>query len=123
MILVAVDDLMLRSRVSSAAKQLGIPLRYVGSPGDAIALARTDRPSLFILDLNGARADPLRTIALMKAETDLASIRMLGFVSHVDTATIQAAREAGVDEVLARGAFVDNLAEILRAAEPTDSSR
>ena len=117
MILVAVDDLMLRSRVSSAAKQLGIPLGYVSSTDEAVARARAERPSLFILDLNGKRADPLRTISSMKADPDLASIRTLGFVSHVDTATIQAAREAGVDEVLARGAFVDNLADILRAAE------
>jgi hypothetical protein len=34
-------------------------------------------------------------------------------VSHVDSATISAAREAGVAEVLARSAFTMQLAEIL----------
>ena len=39
-----------------------------------------------------------------------------GFVSHVDTATIAAAREAGIDQVLARGQFVQILPELLKAA-------
>jgi hypothetical protein len=37
----------------------------------------------------------------------------LGFVSHVDTATIQAARLAGVGSVLARSAFVEQLPQLL----------
>jgi hypothetical protein len=38
---------------------------------------------------------------------------MLGFVSHVDSDVIAAARAAGIDEVLARSAFAARLAEIL----------
>jgi CheY-like chemotaxis protein len=57
--------------------------------------------------------DPIQTIARMKQDPELGSIRTLGFVSHVDTASIQAARAAGADEVLARSAFATELAEIL----------
>jgi hypothetical protein len=39
----------------------------------------------------------------------------VGFVSHVDSATIYAARQAGTDEVMARSAFAAQLAEILLA--------
>ena len=37
----------------------------------------------------------------------------LGFVSHVHTDLISAARQAGADDVLARSAFAGNLADIL----------
>jgi DNA-binding response OmpR family regulator len=113
MILIAIDDLMLRSRVTAASKQLGVAVQYAGSADDLLRQARSGRPSLIILDLNATRTDPIRTIASMKRDAELASIRLLGFVSHVDTATIQAARLAGIDEVLARGAFVDTLPQIL----------
>ena len=51
----------------------------------------------------------------MKSDPALASIRTLGFVSHVDSDTIAAAREAGTDQVMARSAFAAQLAEILLA--------
>ena len=52
----------------------------------------------------------------MKADPELKDVRTLGYVSHVDTATIAAARAAGIDEVLARSAFSARLAEILTSA-------
>ena len=77
--------------------------------------ARTSKPSLLILDLNSAALAPIETLAALKADAELAGIRTLGFVSHVDTARIQAAREAGADQVMARSAFAGQLAEILLA--------
>ena len=49
----------------------------------------------------------------MKADPALKEIRTLGYASHVQTDTINAARKAGVDQVLARSAFADRLGEIL----------
>jgi hypothetical protein len=49
----------------------------------------------------------------MKHDAALSSIRTLGFVSHIDAATIDAARAAGVDEVLARSAFTAGLVDLL----------
>jgi hypothetical protein len=49
----------------------------------------------------------------MKGDPSLASVRTLGYVSHVDSVTIAAARQAGVDDVLARSAFAGRLGEIL----------
>jgi hypothetical protein len=51
----------------------------------------------------------------LKTDPALAGIPTLGFVSHVDSPTIEAARRAGVDRVLARSAFVEQLPELLRA--------
>jgi hypothetical protein len=40
-------------------------------------------------------------------------VRVVGFGSHVDRARLEAAREAGCDEVLARSAFFARLAGIV----------
>jgi hypothetical protein len=71
-----------------------------------------------IFDLDSGKADPVDTINTMKRDPDLSSIRTLGFVSHVHTGLIDAARAAGVDDVMARSAFAARLAEILVAASP-----
>jgi hypothetical protein len=55
-------------------------------------------------------------IAAMKGEPGLSSIRTLGYVSHVDSETIDRARNAGIDQVLARSAFSEKLGEILTSA-------
>jgi CheY-like chemotaxis protein len=70
-----------------------------------------------ILDLNSKKLRPIDVIARMKADPELQTIRTLGFVSHVDSETIAAARAAGIDEVLARSAFADKLAEILAGSQ------
>jgi len=55
------------------------------------------------------------TIRALKADPELASIRALGFVSHVRADLIGAARDAGA-EVLPRSAFAANLGDILKGA-------
>jgi CheY-like chemotaxis protein len=106
---------MLSSRVSTAAKGVGAELKFTRSVDAVLAAARaTPAPSLVILDLNSARTKPLEIIAALKADPALAGIPTVGFVSHVDTATIEAARQAGVDRVLARSAFVEQLPQLLR---------
>lgn len=114
MILVAIDDLMFASKISSAARQLGVEVVFAKSADEVLAQARALRPRLVIFDLNSHRTDPLATLAGLKATSDLAEVRTMGFVSHVQTDMIEAARRAGIDEVLARSAFSARLAEILR---------
>jgi CheY-like chemotaxis protein len=113
MILVAVDDFLFRSKIRTTGKNAGVELTFPRTPDEVLEQARTLKPSLAIFDLNSAKMDPIQTIARMKQDPELSSIRTLGFVSHVDTASIQAARAAGADEVLARSAFATELAEIL----------
>ena len=115
MILVVVDDLMFSSRISSAARAAAVPFRFARSREAVLEAARAETPSLVILDLNSTRTKPLEIVAALKAEPALAAVPTLGFVSHVDTATINAARTAGIDRVLARSAFVEQLPELLGA--------
>lgn len=113
MVLALVDDLMFRSKIKSAATQAGVTVSFAGSSDAALTAMRAAPPALLILDLNNPRTDPLGTVAAMKNDAALASVPTVGYVSHVDTATIEAARTAGVDDVLARSAFTMKLAEII----------
>jgi DNA-binding NarL/FixJ family response regulator len=115
MILAAVDDLMFASKISAAARQLGVEVIFARSPDEVLRQARALRPPLAIFDLNSTRTEPLATISAIKADANLSGIRTIGFVSHVQTALIEEARQAGVDEVMARSAFSAKLGEILQS--------
>jgi len=50
----------------------------------------------------------------MKKDAALATIPTIGFASHVHGEVINAARAAGMDEVLARSSFTLRLGDIIR---------
>ena len=116
MILAILDDLMFTSKIRSAAAGVGVPIAIARSSEAALAEMRKSAPALVIFDLNSTRLRPLDAIAALKRDSDLTSIRTLGYVSHVDTATIDAARAASIDQVMARSAFANQLGEILTIA-------
>jgi CheY-like chemotaxis protein len=113
MILCAIDDLFFSIKISTAAKQLGVDVFFERSADHVVDRVREKRPSLVILDLNSAKLNQLATLTAMKTDPALRDIPTLGYVAHIDSATIDAARAAGVDQVLARSAFVEKLREIL----------
>src|SRR4051812_21586892 len=113
MVLALVDDLMFRSKIKSTATQLGVSVAFAGSKDTALASMRASSPSLVIFDLDNARVDAMGTVAAMKADTALASIATAGYASHVHVDAINAARAAGVDNVLARSAFATQLPHLL----------
>ena len=115
-ILAAVDDFLFRSKIRATAKHVNADVQFAQTPEDILAKARELKPALVIIDLNSAKADPVSTIAALKADPELAGIRAIGFASHVHVGLIEAARNAGADQVLPRSAFAGNLAEILAAA-------
>ena len=116
MIVCVVEDLIFSIKISTAAKHRGVDLYFERSKEKVLQTIRDKQPTLVIFDLNSARLAPIDAIAALKADPALAAIRTLGYVSHVDTGTIAAARQAGIDQVLARSAFIDRLGEILRSA-------
>lgn len=123
MILVAVDDLMFSSKIRATAKGVGAEISFARTPPEIISQARELKPSLIIFDINSAKADAVNTVAALKADPELQAIPTTGFVSHVDTRMIMAAREAGMDQVMARSAFAANLAEILTEAGGPEAKR
>jgi hypothetical protein len=65
-----------------------------------------------ILDLESQGADPAALAPRLRALPS--PPRLLAFASHIRSQTLQAAREAGCDEVLTRGQFYAQLSEIMR---------
>lgn len=111
-IVAMMDDLFFQMKVAETAKQLGLELK-VAANGDALVGLLEPAPKLVIVDLN-ARQQPIETIQRIRAEKN--GVRVLGFLSHVQTDLAARAREAGCDEVMPRSAFTQNLAKILSAA-------
>ena len=119
MILAAVDDLLFSSKIRATAKQIGVDVSFARTPDEIVSQIRAGKPSLAIFDLNSGKTDPLRVIALVKADPELRDTRTLGFASHVHVDLIDAARKAGADEVLPRSAFAARLADILLSGQPS----
>ena len=114
-VLGAVDDCLFRSKIRAVAKHVGVEVRFAQTQGEILAQARALEPALVIFDLNSAKADPVATIAALKADADTAGARTIGFASHVNVDLINSARNAGADQVLPRSAFAMHLADILKS--------
>jgi CheY-like chemotaxis protein len=107
------DDLFFQMKLAETAKQLGVEVK-VATNGEALLGLLESAPKLVIVDLN-ARSQPLQTIEkLRQARKD---IRVVGFLSHVQTELAAQAQAAGCDEVLPRSSFTQNLAAILSIAK------
>ena len=116
MIVCAIEDLIFSIKISTAAKQLGVDIYFERLRDKVLPTIREKQPSMVIFDLNSSRLDPMTVIAAMKADPQLRSVKTLGYVSHVDSDAIAAARNAGIDQVLARSAFTTQLGAILQSA-------
>jgi CheY-like chemotaxis protein len=77
---------------------------------------REKRPQLIIVDLDRASLDPVGAVRALKGHPELRDTRVVGFVSHVHAEKIAAVREAGIDVVLARSAFVAALPKLVAGA-------
>ena len=121
MVVCVIDDILFSVKVKTAAKHLGVDVFFERSADQVVPRIREKRPSLVILDLNGAKLRPLDVFETLKSDAELREIWTLGFVSHVQTETIVAARKAGVDQVLARSAFSERLGDILTGSYPRGS--
>ncbi|HSL71503.1 MAG TPA: hypothetical protein VK864_14755 [Longimicrobiales bacterium] len=109
-------DLLFTARLRAAASAAAAELVFASTPAEVIALAREHNPRLLIVDLDTRALDPVGLIADCKEEPSTRDIPILAFVSHVREDAIAAARAAGAEQVMARGAFVKNLAHILTLA-------
>ena len=124
------DDLIFTSRITGTAKALGLSLRTVKSPGDLLRFVEQKVPRCVIVDLNtpglvigdfaralsalgGTGVSPVQTGATPVPPDISPKPLLIGYGSHVDTATLKAAREAGFDIVWPRSKFVEELSAML----------
>jgi hypothetical protein len=103
-VLVFVRDMIFASKIRATAQSLGASVQMLR---DASQLAGAHGRKL-IVDLNQSG------VIELSAEWGRATGKdVIGFVSHTDSATIEAARAAGITQVLPRSRFVQVLAELL----------
>ena len=112
LVVAVIEDLLFTVKISDAAKRAGLQTQFVKSEDATLAQAK-ERPLLIIIDLNCGCVDPIALIGNLKAG-DTAKVPLIGFVSHVQGELKQRAHEAGCDMVMARSAFSQNLAQILK---------
>ena len=107
------DDLFFQMKVAETAKHLGMEFK-VAANGDVLAGMLEPPTKLVIIDLN-ARSQPVAALARVRAiRTD---VRVVAFLSHVQTQLAAEARAAGATEVMPRSVFTQNLAAILQEAK------
>ena len=107
------DDLFFQMKLAETAKHLGVEVK-VAATAEALQSLLEPPPKLLIVDLN-SRNQPIATIQRLRAEKN--GVRVVAFLSHVQTDLAAQARAAGCDEVMPRSAFTQNLAAILGAAK------
>jgi CheY-like chemotaxis protein len=112
-VIALMDDLFFQMKLAETAKQLGVEVK-VATNGEALIELMKSAPKLVIVDLN-ARSQPLQTIKKLRQLRK--DIRVVGFLSHVQTELAAQAQAAGCDEVLPRSSFTQNLAAILSVAK------
>jgi hypothetical protein len=110
-LLVAVRDLVFRSKIHAAAERLGVPIRFAPRLTPLSEAARDLGEGTILADLS----EP-GVLDEVRAAKRAGGVRVLGFLGHLDVDLARAAQEAGVDEILSRGQFVRRLEEILRSA-------
>jgi DNA-binding NarL/FixJ family response regulator len=115
-IVLITSDLACASSVAGAAARVGAELRT------ALGAAAVDEklagapPALVIVDLSMRDIRPAQLVPALRARLP-ENTQILAFGSHVHTALLAAAREAGCDRVISRGEFHARMDEYLR--QPT----
>jgi CheY-like chemotaxis protein len=100
------------SRITGTARDLGLCVKPARSVAALDALIEQQTPCCIIVDLSHSGlhiADFMKNLRTVYSPLP----RIIAYGSHVDTATLRAAREAGCDVVLPRSKFVEELPRAL----------
>ncbi len=104
-------DLIFSTKITGTARALGLEVQVVGSPDAAIERIRSRTPRCVLLDLG---LNSLTTESIGRIISVAAGATVLAFGSHVDTARLDVARNAGCTEVMPRSRLSGELPELLQ---------
>lgn len=102
---------MFASRILGTARSLGLPVRQIRVLNDLGQAVQKDPPACVMVDLHFPALDIAQVVQSLKSLVP--APRIIGFGSHVDTATLKGARAAGCDLVLPRSQFAEDLEQAL----------
>lgn len=112
-ILAVGTDLFFSAKINEASAQTGIKVEFARRPEEVLTKAKALSPAWLLIDLNSQRFNALDVISGLRAETELNSIQILGFISHIQKELRQAALQAGCSKVIPRSEFSARLPELL----------
>jgi DNA-binding NarL/FixJ family response regulator len=107
-------DLLFASKVLGAATALGVEVRVARDAEGLLALAKAHPPGGVLIDLHQPDLDLSALLAALR-EACPNMPRVVAYGSHVEAATLHAARVAGCDLVLPRSKFAEDLPVALPA--------
>ena len=84
------DDLFFQMKLAETAKHLGVEVK-VAATGEALQALLEPPPKLLIVDLN-SRSQPIAAIQRLRADKN--AVRVVAFLSHVQTELAAQARAA-----------------------------
>jgi CheY-like chemotaxis protein len=109
-----VRDMMFTSKIREVARQLGVSVAPARDAAGLVEAARGARLVVLDLRLEGA----LEALAQLKQHADLAGVTTVGFVEHERLDVMDAARAAGISQVMAKGQFSNALPKLLAPTSP-----
>jgi glycine oxidase len=110
--LALIRDILFRSRIDAAVKAIGSEVAYASDLEQALKQCREIAPATVVVDLSEAAFAAPEACAKIRAEA--AGARLIGFASHVDLKSLNAARSAKFDFTLSRSEFTARVAELLK---------
>lgn len=110
LVMVLCDDLFFASQIEGTAQQYSLSVRVVDSFGVVEQAIRSDNVARLIVDLELTGLNPNEVMAGLPVD---ARPFVLGFGPHVKKDRLEAARQAGFDDVVSRGSFSAHLREML----------
>jgi DNA-binding NarL/FixJ family response regulator len=116
MVLYCCNDLLWATRVKSTADALGVPCRPARNPDMLAArLADCDVKALIVdMEAGPVGLELIRLLRGPEAGDRQRAVRVVVFGPHVATDAFAAARQAGAETLMARGAFNHHLPRILQ---------
>jgi CheY-like chemotaxis protein len=116
---------MISTRIASTVEQLGLEYREITSIDDVLDKGSGDvkqllekiahwDPGLIIMDLGSDQIPWKSWIESLKSSSTTGKIPILCFGPHVEADTLQAARNAGADQVVARSRFMSAMPALIQ---------
>ena len=119
MILYYAADLLWSTRIRSTAQTLGIEVRPIRSVEMLAARLADSEVRGVVVDLDGGETalTLIRHLRRPEATDAERAVKVVAWGPHVEVEKLRAAKEAGADSVMARGAFSRRLVAVLRELE------
>jgi DNA-binding NarL/FixJ family response regulator len=105
-------DLMTQSRIEAAAQRCGLALRSTSDSASLLTKCAEPPAALVIVDLTLSTVDIASVVTQLKSLPE-SQPAVIAFGPHVHQALLDAANQAGCDEVLSRGQFFAQVDTIL----------